>query len=120
VSAPSSTAWPDDGPAQPEVPDRGPQQRAVTGANPAVRRRVLVSIIAIGVVVLIGFWWHQTSASEVGDTAGELTAGGRLAGLVGGYLLLVQVLLMSRVPIIDRASSGARQSRWHRASVRTS
>ena len=114
VSAPSSTAWPDEGPAQPEVPDRGRQQHSVTVANPAVRRRVLVSIIAIGVVVLIGFWWHQTSASEVGDTAGELTAGGRLAGLVGGYLLLVQVLLMSRVPIIDRASSGARQSRWHR------
>ena len=113
VNAPSSTAWPDQWPDQPEIPDRV-ERRPVTGANPAVRRRVLLLVIAIGMVVLVGFWWHQTSASEVGDTAGELTAGGRLAGLVGGYLLLVQVLLMSRVPIIDRASSGARQSRWHR------
>ncbi|HZD97609.1 MAG TPA: ferredoxin reductase family protein, partial [Micromonosporaceae bacterium] len=104
--------WPD----QPEPSDHV-ERRPVTApnpANPAIRRRTLLLVLAIGLVTIIGFWWHQTSASEVGDTAGELTAGGRLAGLVGGYLLLVQVLLMSRVPIIDRASSGARQSRWHR------
>jgi predicted ferric reductase len=130
VSAPSSTAWPEP-PDQPDWADQTdqihyPVDRAgrrppnpaanptTRPASPAVRRRVLLVVIAAGLVVMIGFWWHQTSASEVGDTAGELTAGGRLAGLVGGYLLLVQVLLMSRVPIIDRASSGARQSRWHR------
>jgi predicted ferric reductase len=141
VSAPRSTAWsePPDQPGQPDRADgrdkrdshgyadrSGPGHAASrasadhgssvdhTNANPATRRRVLQIVIAAGLVTLIGFWWHQTSASEVSDTAGELTAGGRLAGLVGGYLLLVQVLLMSRVPIIDRACSGARQSRWHR------
>ncbi|HEY7177452.1 MAG TPA: ferric reductase-like transmembrane domain-containing protein [Micromonosporaceae bacterium] len=71
-------------------------------------------MIAAGLALMISFWWQQTSATEVIGAAGELTAAGRLAGLVGGYLLLVQVLLMSRVPMIERASSGARRSRWHR------
>ena len=71
-------------------------------------------VIAVGLVTIIGFWWRQTSASEVGDTAGELTATGRLAGLIGGYLLLVHVLLMSRVPMIDRGPVAPGRSRWHR------
>jgi hypothetical protein len=32
----------------------------------------------------------------------ELTAAGRVTGLLGGYLLLVEVALMSRVPWLER------------------
>jgi predicted ferric reductase len=111
VTAQDSTVWPD----RPERTAPGGRDRVAAGpADPSLRRRALLVLIAAGLALLIGFWWHQTSATEVVGAAGELTASGRLAGLVGGYLLLVQVLLMSRVPVIERASSGARRSRWHR------
>jgi predicted ferric reductase len=71
-------------------------------------------VIWIGLGVTLGIWWHQTPASSVVGTAALLSAGGRLAGLTGGYLLLVQVLLMSRVRWIDNAVSGSRKSAWHR------
>ena len=82
VSAPSSTAWPDEWPDHPETSDQVERRPATAPnpanpPNPAIRRRTLLLVIAIGLVTIIGFWWHQTSASEVGDTAGELTAGGR-------------------------------------------
>ncbi|HEU0238311.1 MAG TPA: ferredoxin reductase family protein [Micromonosporaceae bacterium] len=111
MSAPSGTVWPD-------RPESGASaHRDATGASaldPVVRRRILLTLIAAGLAIVIDSWWRQTTATEVVGAAGTLTAAGRLAGLVGGYLLLVQVLLMSRVPVIERASSGARRSRWHR------
>ncbi len=79
-----------------------------------MRRRVLTALIWIGLAVTLGFWWRQTPGSAAMGSPALLTAGGRLAGLIGGYLLLIQVLLMSRVPIIDKALSGARKSAWHR------
>ncbi|HEY2793924.1 MAG TPA: ferric reductase-like transmembrane domain-containing protein [Micromonosporaceae bacterium] len=82
---------------------------------PAIRRKVLWSAVWIGLIVLLGFWWHQTPGSATLGAPALLTTGGRLAGLIGGYLLLIQVLLMSRVPVIDRALSGARKSSWHRS-----
>lgn len=75
---------------------------------------MLVTAIWLGLAVTLWLWWHQTSASQVTDGPSLLTAAGRLAGLTGGYLLLAQVLLMSRVPLIASATSGARLSRWHR------
>ncbi len=87
--------------------------RVRRGAAPRTRRRLLTTLIWAGLVTVVLFWWRTGGAQVVGTPA-VLTAFGRLFGLVGGYLLLVQVLLMSRVPVIERASSGARKSRWHR------
>jgi predicted ferric reductase len=81
---------------------------------PAIHRRVLIVLIWAGLAVPLWFWWRQTPGEATLGTPALLTTGGRLAGLIGGYLLLIQVLLMSRVGIIDRAVSGARKSMWHR------
>lgn len=99
----------------PDSAVRNPQVRVHAAAvtAPRARRRVLGTLVLGGLVAVVGFWWHTGGAEVIGAPA-LLTSGGRLAGLIGGYLLLVQVLLMSRVPVIERASSGARRSRWHR------
>jgi predicted ferric reductase len=81
---------------------------------PAIYRRILIFVIWAGLAVPIWFWWDQTTGLNTLGAPALMTTGGRLAGLIGGYLLLIQVLLMSRVGIIDRAVSGARKSGWHR------
>ncbi len=43
-----------------------------------------------------------------------MTAGGRMAGLVGAYLMLVTVLLAGRVPVVERTLGQDRLTRWHR------
>lgn len=50
----------------------------------------------------------------VGLDGDPYTAAGRAAGLLAGYLIAVQVVLMSRVPVVERLVGGVRRSLWHR------
>lgn len=45
---------------------------------------------------------------------GWLIAGGRLAGFTGAYLMLVMVVLIARLPWLERAVGQDRLVRWHR------
>ncbi len=66
-------------------------------------------------LVLVTFWW--TTAGGVQDLArwGDgLTSVGRLTGLWSADLLLVQVLLMSRLPPLEHAFGHDRLARIHR------
>src|SRR5258708_643050 len=65
-------------------------------------RWVLIIGLAAGLGAVLFLWWHNTPA-VTGSTAEELIAAGRLTGLAGAYLILVQLLLMSRLQRLDRA-----------------
>ena len=55
------------------------------------------------------------SASELSAPGGLLTFAGSLTGLVGTYLALMMVLLVSRIPFIERVAGQDGLLRWHRA-----
>jgi predicted ferric reductase len=66
-------------------------------------------------LALISFWW--AAGGGVQDLAGwesGLNATGRLTGLLASDLLLVQVLLMARVPVLEQAFGQDRLARQHR------
>jgi len=78
-----------------------------TGSHLAVRGALLA-----GAGAVVALWWHDpTALAGIGD---RVTAAGRLAGLLGAYLVLVQVLLMSRLPWFERAVGFDRLTAWHR------
>ncbi|MEO3743529.1 ferredoxin reductase family protein [Plantactinospora sp. B5E13] len=62
----------------------------------------------------VELWWLNTPTGSITTTADVLVAGGRLTGLVGGYLLLAQVLLMSRVRWLERWIGAHSLLIWHR------
>src|SRR5690606_6864226 len=67
-----------------------------------------------GLAVALLAWWHDTPADSI-DNRGEMFVhAGRITGLVGGYVLLVQVLLRSRVGFVERLVGTERIARWHR------
>jgi predicted ferric reductase len=70
--------------------------------------------VAIGAVGVIGMWWHDTAPASVWGAGPWLTAAGRVTGLVGTYLVVVEVLLMGRVPWLDRMIGMDRLATWHR------
>ncbi|MEU9792123.1 ferredoxin reductase family protein [Streptomyces sparsogenes] len=64
-----------------------------------------------GAAAVLALWWRHT-ASVVG-AAGWLTGAGRITGLLAGYACAVLLLLMARVPLLDRHVGSDRLARWH-------
>jgi len=54
----------------------------------------------------LGYHWHGLAAAFVGA--------GRLTALLSGYLALVEVLLLARLPLLERAVGFDRLTVWHR------
>jgi predicted ferric reductase len=74
---------------------------------------VLAALAAMGLLV-VGVWWVDTPTGSVHTLADQLTAAGRITGLLGTYLALVMVVLMARVSWLDRAIGTDRLALWHR------
>ncbi|MGZ4453009.1 MAG: ferredoxin reductase family protein [Nocardioides sp.] len=81
----------------------------------ALTRTALVAALWL-TLLLVAYWW--AAGGGIRDLGGSLTdvlmSTGRLSGLVGSALLLVQVLLMARVPLIERAYGQDRLVGIHR------
>ncbi|MEY2568561.1 MAG: hypothetical protein QOE35_3090 [Actinomycetota bacterium] len=74
---------------------------------------MLAVVVAVGLIV-VGAWWLDTPAGSLGTLGDQLTGAGRITGLVGTYLAVVEVTLMARLPWLDRAIGTDRLALWHR------
>jgi predicted ferric reductase len=50
-------------------------------------------------------WWLGTPVGSIDSVAGGLVEAGRITGMIAGYVLLIQILMMSRVGWLDRRVS---------------
>ena len=89
--------------------------------RPAVRvpgRRALtlavVWILVLGNAAAIVYLWVQGGNLDHGDAASVFTSIARITGLLCAYLALIQVLLLARVPQLERAVGFDRLTIWHR------
>ncbi len=76
-------------------------------------------IFALAVVanfgVMIWFWLRDGGVTgQVIGVAGALTTAGRITGLIGAYFALLQVLLLARLPPLERRIGMDRLAVWHR------
>jgi predicted ferric reductase len=74
---------------------------------------VALVISAIGAAV-VGMWWHDTPPASVHGVSGWCIAAGDVTALLGTYLVLVAVVLLGRVPWLDRAIGMDRLAVWHK------
>ncbi|MBL0885056.1 ferredoxin reductase family protein [Myceligenerans indicum] len=78
----------------------------------AVRAAVRVGVLA-GCAGVVAFWY---AGARTGTGAGiVLTGAGELAGLLGSFLVCVLLVLIARVPGIERAFGMDRLVGWHRS-----
>jgi predicted ferric reductase len=68
----------------------------------------------LGLGASAAFALSQDSLRSVTSMTGFLDAVGRLSGMVGTYLLLAMLLLMARIPWLERTVGQDRLTRWHR------
>lgn len=82
---------------------------------PIVAAHWVVRVVLVaGGLAVCGFWWFDPLSAMLGSPGAVLTAAGRLAGLTGAYLALVQLLLLARLPWLERAVGFDRLAAWHR------
>ncbi|MDE9365459.1 ferredoxin reductase family protein [Luteipulveratus sp. YIM 133132] len=68
----------------------------------------------VSLLVVVALWVRGGGVEDLSGWASGLTSLGRLTGLLASDLLLVQVLLMARVPLIERTYGQDELARWHR------
>ena len=66
------------------------------------------------VAAIVALWLHGGGVDDVTDGSSLLTSLGRLTGLLGAYLVLVQLLLLARIPVLDRLVGFDLLTVWHR------
>jgi predicted ferric reductase len=77
--------------------------------------RMLRIVLAAGLVTVLGMWWFAVPANFTATPASVTTTIGELSGMLGGYLVCAQVLLIARVPWFERAVGLDRLVAWHRS-----
>src|SRR3954464_1340057 len=76
------------------------------------------AVAAANAAVVAGLWWSAGGLQDLRDAASTLTGAGRLAGLLGAYCALLELLLLARLPILDRLAGFDRLTVWHRRNGR--
>ncbi len=83
-----------------------------------VRRRkapnAFFVLVGLGLGIVIGITVNAESARAFSAPGGVAMELGRLAAMIGTYLLLVTVVLAGRLPVIERVLGHDRLIRWHR------
>ncbi len=71
-------------------------------------------VVAVNAGIIVWIWTQGGNVSGVHSTGLLLDSIGRITGLLSAYSALIQVLLLARIPMIERATGFDRLTRWHR------
>jgi predicted ferric reductase len=77
-------------------------------------RLFTVLLFFSGLTASVALWLFDTQAGAVHDVPSLMMAAGRVTGLIGGYLLFIQLLMMSRVSWLEEWVGSRDLLRWHR------
>lgn len=85
-------------------PGEEPSQGFVPGTGQLARKAfgwALVLLVLSGAAIILNLWLTGGGVSAVKDPATLFTSIGRITGLFGSYLLLIQILLLARLPFVQ-------------------
>src|ERR1700761_4909468 len=93
---------------------RPPDRLPAPEPHPALARIALLAA-GLGLGSTIALTFTAESASQLSAPGGLATFAGSLTGMTGTYLALIMVLLVSRIPVIERVAGQDGLVRLHRA-----
>ena len=68
--------------------------------------------------VVVSLWLAAGGPADIHELSSALTSAGRVAGLLGAYLVLVELLLLARIPLLERLYGFERLAVAHRVNGR--
>ncbi|HEY8883252.1 MAG TPA: ferredoxin reductase family protein [Dermatophilaceae bacterium] len=114
--------------APPGSPARTPQRTSVGGPSRMAGRHASVRVPRVpawwrdafgifvwsSLLVVVALWVSGGGVQDLASAGSGLTSVGRLTGLVASDLLLIQVLLMARIPLVEKSYGQDELARRHR------
>jgi predicted ferric reductase len=79
-----------------------------------IRANDVYALLAGNALLILGMWIRHGNLGEFSTPAGAAIAAGELAALYGTYLILIQLVLMSRNPWLDQIFGQDRITQAHR------
>lgn len=101
-------------PLPPAPATRAAARRRRPGRPRPVVVDVLGALAGLGLGLTVALGVAAESRGSLAAPGGWATAGGRMAGLVAAYAMVIVVLLVARVPPLERAVGQDRLVSWHR------
>ena len=89
-------------------------RRSPRPAESPLRGNDLRFLVVVNLVVVGAMWWRHGGPAMLTSAGGWLIALGRLTGLYGTLAVLAQLVLISRVPWLERRYGMDRLNFWHR------
>ena len=83
-------------------------------APSAVPLWIAAAVVAANAGLIVWLWWNGGNVTDVHSTGDVLVSIARLTGLLGAYSALLQVLLLARIPWVERTVGFDRLTVWHR------
>jgi predicted ferric reductase len=80
----------------------------------SLARGALIGVAVANGAAIVLLWLTADGLTDVRSTADALSSAGRIAALLGAYLSLLAVVLLARVPALERAVGFGRLTIWHR------
>jgi predicted ferric reductase len=80
----------------------------------AGNRLLTILLFVAGLLTSVSLWLFDTQPGAINDSATLMIAAGRITGLIAGYLLFIQLLMMSRVSWLEEWVGARDLLRWHR------
>ena len=103
----------------PKSPADRNQKRNAARSRPAPRPHPLIGRIALllaglGLGIVIALTCTAETSGQLSAAGGVFTFAGSLTGMAGTYLALIMVLLVSRIPVVERVAGQDGLVRLHR------
>jgi predicted ferric reductase len=88
--------------------------RPAARRTPRWWRSACQAVVGVSAALVVMLWVQGGGVTALATPAGALISTGRLTGLVSSLLLLGQVLLMARIPVVERSFGQDELARKHR------
>ena len=91
-----------------------PETVTARRAPSAIPLWIAVAIVAANIALIVWLWWNGGNVTHIKSTGDFLVSIARITGLLGAFSALLQVLLLARIPWIERSVGFDRLTVWHR------
>ena len=99
--------------ARSAAPPRGTEPRPAPAPQPLIVD-ACAGVAGLGAGAVLAAVIANESRGALAAPGGVLTTAGRFAGFSGAYLMLIMVVLVARLPWLERSVGQERLVRWHR------